>query len=168
MSVQKSVTSGVKKSWSEAMKAAKPHHVTKAPLTVGAVRKGDKLLIPSPQILDAFIRTIPRGQSRDLASLRKILAEQFGAESTCPIATGVQLRTVAEAAYEALGEGRPLDEITPFWRVLDEQGPVTRKLSCGVDFVARRRAQEGVKPPANDDDSEEARLARYNSRGLWA
>jgi hypothetical protein len=168
MSVQNSVTSGVRKSWSEAMKAAKPHEVTRAPLTVGGVRKGEKLLIPSPQIVEEFIRAIPQGESRDVAALRRTLAARFGAEATCPIATGVQLRTVAEAAYEALGEGRPLDEITPFWRVLDEHAPVTRKLSCGIDFVVRRRTQEGVKPAANDDDGEAERLAKYNSRGLWA
>jgi hypothetical protein len=168
MSVQNSGASGVKKSWVEKMKAARPHEVTRAPLSVGGVRKGEKLLIPSPQIIEDYIRTIPAGESRDIASLRKTLAAKFGADQTCPIATGVQLRTLAEAAYEALGAGRTLDEITPFWRVLDEQAPVTQKLACGKDFVARRRAWEGVKPAANDDASEEARLARYHSKGLWA
>ncbi|MET0605996.1 MAG: hypothetical protein ABWZ80_06040 [Beijerinckiaceae bacterium] len=167
MSVQKNVASA-RKSWVEAMKAAKPHQVTTAPLSVGGVRKGEKLLIPSPQMLDEFIRAIPPGESRDVAGLRKALAARFGAEATCPIATGVQLRTVAEAAYESLGAGQKLDEITPFWRIIDETTPVSQRLACGADFIARRRAQEGVKPAANDDDSDEARLARYNSRGLWA
>jgi hypothetical protein len=144
MSVQKSVAASVRKSWVETMQAAKPHQVTKAPLTVGGVRKGDRLLIPSPQILDDFIRAIPQGESLDLASLRKSLATQFGAEATCPIATGVQLRTVAEAAYEALGSGRPLNEITPFWRVLDENAPTTAKLSCGAAFVKKQRKAEGL------------------------
>src|SRR5262245_37279774 len=111
MSVQKSVAGSAKKSWVETMKAARPHQVTRAPISVGGVRKGEKLLIPSPQIVDEFIRAIPPGESRDIAGLRRTLAERYGAESTCPIATGVQLRTVAEAAYESLGAGRPLEEI---------------------------------------------------------
>jgi len=54
------------------------------------------------------------------------------------------LRTVAEAALEAHKEGKALDEITPFWRVLDAEAPTTAKLSCGVAFVAKLRRQERI------------------------
>lgn len=157
-----------KKSWIAKLQAAKPHEVTKAPIAIGGAKKGDKLLIPSPQILDDEIRAIPEGQSRDLDQLRATLAAKFGAAATCPIATGIQLRAVAEAAYESLGAGAKLTEITPFWRVLDGDDPLTRKLSCGAEFIARRRMFEGVTPVASAVDADAARRERYNSKSLWA
>src|SRR5262245_30763897 len=97
MQGQEQVADAKGKPWAERMRAAKPHQRTKAPIPVGGVRKGDWLLIPSPQLLDEFIRAIPQGESRNIAALRKILARKFDADATCPIATGLQLRIVAEA-----------------------------------------------------------------------
>lgn len=157
-----------KKSWIEKLNAAKPHEVTKAPMAIGGAKKGDKLLIPSPQLLDEEIRAIPQGESRDIDQLRAMLAAKFGAAATCPISINIQLRTVAEAAYESLGAGQPLADITPFWRVLDETQPLTQKLSCGADFVARRRAHEGVVAQQYAPDADAERRARFNSKSLWA
>lgn len=157
-----------KKSWIEKLKSAKPHEVTKAPMPIGGAKKGDKLLIPSPQILEDEIRAIPEGESRNIDQLRAILAAKFDAVATCPITFSIQLRTVAEAAYESLGAGASLKEITPFWRVLDENQPLTQKLSCGADFIARRRAFEGVETTETILDEDAERRARYNSKSLWA
>ena len=44
---------------------------------------------------------------------------EHGAEVTCPVTIGYHLRTVAEAAHEALERGAALADITPFWRVLN-------------------------------------------------
>ncbi|WP_342361239.1 hypothetical protein [Terrarubrum flagellatum] len=158
-----------KKSWVEKLNSAKPHEVTKAPMAIGGAKKGDKLLIPSPQIIADEIKAIPEGESRDIEQLRVILAAKFGADVACPIAMNIQLRMVAEAAYESLGAGVAIAEITPFWRVLDEKEPLTQKLSCGADFVRRRRAMEGVTqaaPKAIDEDEE--RRERFRSKSLWA
>lgn len=157
-----------RKSWAEKLRAARPHEVTKAPMPIGGAKKGDRLLIPSPQILEDEIRAIPEGQSRDIEQLRATLAAKFGAVATCPIATGIQLRAVAEAAYESLGAGAALHDIAPFWRVLDGTESLTRKLSCGAEFIARRRAFEGVETTAPVIDEDAARRERYNSKSLWA
>ncbi len=77
-----------------------------------------RMLVPTPLLVDALIRKIPRGNLLTVRDLRKKLARDFGADLTCPLATGWFIRIVAEAAEEDLKEGRkkPKD-ITPYWRV---------------------------------------------------
>ena len=63
------------------------------------------MLIPTPKLIDAYIRQIPEGKAVDSQTLRKDLALQNGAEVTCPLTTGIFLRIVAEAAQEAYEMG---------------------------------------------------------------
>ena len=133
-----------KKTWTEKFTAPVRHEVKPVPLDIAGMKKGEIMLIPSPRIIDAFVRKIPRGTSMDVKTLRQKLARRYKAEVTCPITTGFHLRTVAEAAYEAHMQGADVDEITPFWRVLDADTPTTKKLACGASFVARQRSREGL------------------------
>jgi len=132
------------KTWSEKFNDPRPHQVKPAPLDIAGMKKGEIMLIPSPKIIDAFIRTIPKGIGMDVPTLRKKLAKKYKAQVTCPITTGFHLRAVAENALEAKAHGAKLAEITPFWRVLDQDTPTTARLSCGVDFVVQQRRREGL------------------------
>lgn len=133
-----------KKTWTEKLNNDTPHKVKPVPKDIAGMKAGEIMLVPSARIVDDFIRTIPAHTEMDVKTLRKQLAQQFDAEVTCPITTGIHVRIVAEAACEALAAGASLSEITPFWRVLDVDAPVAKKLSCGVGFVADRRASEGL------------------------
>lgn len=134
----------MKKSWTEKLNAPMQHVVKPAPMDFAGMKKGEIMLVPSPRIVESFIRSIPRGMSMDVKTLRHRLARRYRAHVTCPVTMGFHLRTVAEAAYEAYTRGAALDTITPFWRVLDESVPTTRKLACGAAFVMKLRAQEGL------------------------
>ena len=133
-----------KKTWSEKLADPRPHEVKPAPIDIAGMKAGEIMLVPTPRLLDEFIRAIPRGASLDVADLRKAMAQRFGAEVTCPITTGFHLRTVAEAAFEALSGGAPLEALTPFWRVLDARAPTTKKLSFGSALIAAQRRAEGL------------------------
>jgi hypothetical protein len=76
--------------------------------------------------------------------MRKDLATEYKAEYSCPVVTGICLRIVAEAAYEAFENGKPLKSITPFWRVVDENSTIGKKLSFGSDFLKKQRKREGI------------------------
>lgn len=132
------------KTWSEKFNDPRPHQVKPAPKDIAGMKKGEIMLIPSPKIIDAFIRTIPKGTEMDVPTMRKKLAKKYKAQVTCPITTGFHLRAVAENALEAKERGAKLAEITPFWRVLDRDAPTTARLSCGVDFVVQQRRREGL------------------------
>ena len=81
----------------------------------------------------------------DVRALRTALALEHGAEVTCPVTIGYHLRTVSEAAHEALERGSALADITPFWRVLSGKTPTTKRLTFGEEFVAEQRKREGLQ-----------------------
>ena len=126
------------------MHAAEEPKIRPSPRTFSDVVEGDVMLVPTARQVDEFMRAIPAGTSMDVRTLRRQLALKHGAEVTCPVYTGYHLRTVAEAAHEALQRGAPLDGITPFWRVLDEAAPTTGRLTFGAGFVQQRRRAEGL------------------------
>jgi hypothetical protein len=74
--------------------------------------------------------------------MRSELAVAHGADISCPISTSIFARIAAEAALEETTLGVPLPEVTPFWRVIEEDGTVAKKLSCGPDFIRNLRAAE--------------------------
>jgi hypothetical protein len=132
------------KTWTEKFNSQQTHQVKPAPMDIAGMKKGEIMLIPTPKIIDAFIARIPLGASMDVKTLRTKLAKNYKAEVTCPITTGFHLRAVAEVALEKLKGGAKTTEITPFWRVLDENAPTTAKLSCGAAFVKKQRKAEGI------------------------
>lgn len=99
------------------------------------------MLIPTALEVDAMIRKIPRGKVSTLAQIRSRLAHWHNADVTCPLVTGIFLRIVAEAAEEDRQAGRP--EITPYWRVVRDDGGLNEKFPGGVAAQARKLREEG-------------------------
>jgi len=133
-----------RKSWTDKLRAPARVAIKPAPMDIAGMRKGEVMLVPTPALIDAFMRELPAGRHVGVREMRRELASRHGAEVTCPIYTGYHVRTVAEAAYEALQRGEAEDRITPFWRVLDLDSPTTSRLACGAEFVRERRAREGL------------------------
>lgn len=131
------------KSWTDKLDIGQPV-IKPSPRSVGDVIEGQTMLVPTARQVDDFIRSIPEGVKVDVRALRTALAIENGAEVSCPVYMGYHLRTVAEAANEALQRGMPLEDITPFWRVLDANTPTTKRLTFGTDFVAAQRRREGL------------------------
>lgn len=132
------------KDWTERLDTPGINCIKPAPRTMSDVVAGQSMLVPTPRQVDDFIRTIPRGTEMTVRALRTALASSHGAEVTCPVTIGYHLRTVAEAAHEALSRGAPEGDITPFWRVLDDSTPTTARLTFGTGFVRDRRRNEGL------------------------
>ena len=99
------------------------------------------MLIPTALEMDAMIRKIPRGEVSTLAQIRKRLARWHNADVTCPLVAGIFLRIVAEAAEEDRLTGRP--DITPYWRVVREDGGLNAKFPGGMERQAERLREEG-------------------------
>lgn len=130
------------RSWSEKLTEPGAPVIKPAPVDIAGMRKGQAMLVPTPRLIDAFIRTLPEGRMMDVRTLRATLARQHGAEVTCPIYTGYHLRTVAEVAGAALAAGADPAEVTPVWRVLDAKAPTLARLDCGsVGILVQRRAE---------------------------
>lgn len=131
-----------KKTWTEKLDPKIEAEVVKTEKDFAGVPAGTRLLVPTPYIVESYIRKIPKGVSVTPQTLRKDLAAEYKAEATCPLTTGIFLRIVAEAAYEQYLAGKPLKDLAPFWRVIDLQSPTAKKLTFGTDFLKTQREKE--------------------------
>lgn len=133
------------KTWTQRYEASAEPVVKPAPVDFAGMRAGQIMLVPTTRMIAEFMRDVPSGHHVHVRAMRAQLAERHEAEVTCPVYTGYHLRTVAEAALEALAAGVPVAAITPFWRVLDENSPTTKRLPVKAGFIAARRAEEGAE-----------------------
>lgn len=131
--------------WADKLRDGKPHQVKPVPINIAGMKKGQVMLVPSARIVDSFIRRLPAGRLLDTRELRARLARKYRAEVTCPITMGFILRIVAETAWEARQAGAAEGDITPVWRVLDDDSLTLKNLprAAVTWFRARRAAEEG-------------------------
>lgn len=108
---------------------------------------GTLRFVPTPRLVDAYLRTVPRGETRTMARLREDLARAHDCEATCPVSTALFLRMVAEAAWEEIGAGSEPEDVAPFWRVVTPDSPVGRRLSVDPDWIRRQRELEAQGAP---------------------
>ena len=133
-----------RKTWADKLNVDRQPIIEKAGKAFGGVKAGQLMLIPTPKIVDDYIRHIPRGREANIETIRKDLAAEYHAEVTCPLTTGIFIRIAAEAAYEEYEKGKALSKITPFWRVIGEKSPTARKLSFGTKLLKEQREREGI------------------------
>ena len=132
------------KSWEARLGQSKAPVVKLLEFDFAGLKSGTTMLVSSPQEVAAYIQQIPRGTVRTITELRADLAQQHAADGTCPVSTAIFLRVVAEAAWEQLQKGAPIEQLTPFWRVIEPADKVAQKLTCGPDFIRAQRTREGV------------------------
>lgn len=130
-----------RKSWREKMETEREPKLVPMPARLARKHGKGKLLIPRPLDLDRLVRRIPKGKVATLSLLRARLARDAGAASTCPLCAGIFLRITAEVAEEDLRAGAR--RITPYWRVVKDDGSLHERLPGGTAGQARRLASEG-------------------------
>lgn len=133
-----------RKTWVQKRDLDKQPEVKLADKDFADIRAGEKMLIATPRVVDAYIRQIPKGKFVPLATLRNDLAMEYHAHKTCPVTSGIFLRIVSEAAYEEYQNGKPLNKITPFWRAVSPQSPTAKKLSFGLVFLETQQQKESI------------------------
>ena len=116
-------------------------HIKQRPHSVRGARQMQDMLIPSMSLIGERIGQVPPGAAQSLAAIRAALAEEFGADATCPVTTQRHLKAIAEAAV--VGHAAGASNIVPFWRVVDPDTPNAARLAGGRDFILLRRAEEG-------------------------
>jgi hypothetical protein len=132
-----------KKSWREKFQTRKAPELKRTQKAFADVPIGATMLIASPQIVEDYLYNIPPGRQVEPKTLRQDLALEYGAQCTCPVTTGIFIRIVAEANYEAWQQGeKAMAELAPFWRVISPETAMAAKLSCGSDFIKQRLDEE--------------------------
>lgn len=123
-----------------------------------------RLLIPRPIDVDAVISKVRKGKLVTVGQIRQRLATDFNrldlaarravtcgemsggsddctAASACPLCTGIFVRIAAEAAEEDRRAGRK--RITPYWRVIRDDGSLNEKFPGGPNAQAAKLRREG-------------------------
>ena len=101
-----------RKTWVEKRNSSREAEVEVLQKSFADIEAGEKMLIPTPQIVDAYIRAIPKGKESTMAQMRIDLAAEYHADKTCPLTSGIFLRIVAEAAHEELAQGKTIIMVT--------------------------------------------------------
>jgi len=104
---------------------------------------GRRVLVPTPMMVDELLRAVPKRKLITVGQIRQRLAQPFGADSTCPLTTGIFLRISSEAAEEDRQAGRK--QITPYWRAVKDDGSMNPKFPGGVEAHAQKLREEGHK-----------------------
>jgi hypothetical protein len=131
-----------KKSWLDKLKEKREPKIKKIEIDFADIPAGSTLLIATPKLIDQYIQEIGFGKRADTKTLRKDLAIEHNADYTCPVTTGIFLRIVAEANYEKLQQGNLIEEITPFWRVIEPNSTLAKKLTFGQEFLLKQIDKE--------------------------
>jgi len=102
---------------------------------------GRRILVPTPRLVDELVRTVPKRRLITVGRIRQQLAKAFHADSTCPLTTGIFLRIISEAAEEDRQAG--VKRITPYWRVVKDDGALNPKFPGGTEAHAQKLKEEG-------------------------
>ena len=151
-------------SWREKLERPQEARLVKVPPKMSRFGKG-MMLIPTPSLVNGLLRKVPRGKLVTVGTIREKLARDHEADVTCPLTTGIFVRIVAEAAEEDRGQNKK--GITPYWRVVRDDGSLNPKFPGGIDQQTRYLRAEGFsvvksgrKQPAVKDF--EQRLFRFD------
>ena len=132
-----------RKNWTEKFEHPKPREVKPAPQDFADIKAGQTMLLPTPGDIADVLRNVPKGKQIDLKALRADLARRHGADTACPIVTGIQLRVVAEVTGERLEAGLPVIRAVPVCRVVGPKAAIWKKLEHGRErFAALRRLEK--------------------------
>jgi len=100
------------------------------------------MLLPAPCDVESVIRGIRKGTVMAVSQIRESLRAKYGTDSVCPLVTGIFVRISAEAAEEEARKGKA--RITPYWRVVKDDGSLNPKFPGGVERQAARLRDEGA------------------------
>lgn len=121
--------------WYKRFKSAREPHVVTLGANFAGVKAGSTMLISSPAQIASYLTSIPRGEMRTVARMRSDLARRSSADAMCPVTTAIYLRVVAEVALHDLAQGKTMDLVAPFWRIVTPDSKVAQGLSCGPEGV---------------------------------
>lgn len=130
-----------RKSWKEKLHNQDHSKIVQIPARMAKRFGTGTMLIPKPLDVDALIRKARKGKLLTVSEIRSKLARDNSVDTACPLTTGIFVRIVAEAAEEDLRDGKK--QVTPYWRVIKDDGSLNEKFPGGAKAQARRLKEEG-------------------------
>ena len=123
--------------WQERFNKEKKEKIKKLTFNFADIKKGQKMLVSSPKSISKYIKKIPSGKKRTVIQMRDALAKKAKADKTCPVSTGIFLRIAIEASLEEQKKEKLTKPNLPFWRIIDENTPILKKLSISKTMLRK-------------------------------
>jgi hypothetical protein len=99
------------------------------------MKVGQKMAIGTPDIILELTRKIPEGEKWTMKDLRIALAKKLKADVACPVTTSMFFRIAIE---EVVANGVSKDT-PPFWRAVEVNTPLFKKLSPPAQTLVRKK-----------------------------
>ena len=132
--------------WRKRFDQAKPPKTLVLHTDFAGIKTGTTMYIGSPGTIANYISRIPMGEVRRIERMRNELARKNEAQATCPVTTAIYLKVVAEVALSDLAEGKSSAQVVPFWRVIEPNSKIAKKLSCDSQVIEHYRLLERADP----------------------
>lgn len=130
------------KTWNDKLSAKKQQKVVRLESDFAGIPAGQMLFVGTPQIIANYIKRIPHGQTRTIERMRRDLARRNKCDATCPVSTSIFIRIAAEAAIEDLDNGKSSDAVLPFWRLVEPDSKIAKRLAIDTQWIADQRDSE--------------------------
>src|SRR5262245_26269575 len=130
-----------RKSWREKLETQDHSKIVEIPRLMAKRLGTGTMIIPKPLDVDALIRKTKKGKLVTVYEIRARLARDNNVDVACPLTTGIFIRISAEAAEEDSRNGKK--QVTPYWRVIRDDGSLNEKFPGGVKSQSRRLKEEG-------------------------
>jgi 6-O-methylguanine DNA methyltransferase, DNA binding domain len=127
--------------WREKLENEDHSRIVEIPFAMAKRLGPGTMLIAKPLDVDAVIRKTRKGRLITVSEIRERLARDNNTDTTCPLTTGIFVRIAAETAEEDLRSGRK--RVTPYWRVVRDDGSLNERFPGGVKAQSRRLKEEG-------------------------
>ena len=127
--------------WREKLEREDHSKIVQIPTSMEKRFGSGTMFIAKPIEVDALIRMTKKGMLITVAEIRSKLARDHKTNTTCPLTTGIFVRIAAETAEEDAQNGKK--RITPYWRVVRDDGSLNEKFPGGVKAQSRRLREEG-------------------------
>ena len=131
----------MKKTWREKLHKFSEARVVPIPARMMKQYGEGRMVIPTGVEVEAAIRRVRSGEVITTRDLGSRLAADHGVEVACPMVTGIYVWLAAEVAAEEEREGKK--RVTPYWRIVQSDGSLMKKLPGGPEEQARRLKAEG-------------------------
>ncbi len=113
------------------------------------IKAGSMLYVGTPQLIDAYVKKIPAGEVRTIVRMRNELARKNKCDATCPVSTAIFLRISAQAAIEKMKAGATVEDVSPFWRVIEAGSTIAGKIDIDGQWIDHQRELEAAVKKAN-------------------
>jgi len=129
------------KSWRQKLEKEMEPKIVEVPERWAEKIGRGRMLVPSPMLVDKTIRAIPSSKLATVNIIRDKLAHDYHADMACPLTTGIFLNIAANVAEEDKQDHKK--NITPYWRVVKEDGSLNPKYPGGIEQQAKYLKKEG-------------------------